>query len=429
MFVRSHQAYGDVVRLHFGAQDYYLLHDPSDVHHVLVDRNKSYVKSKNYRGLKIVVGDGLLTTEGDVWRKKRKLSQPAFHRQHLARFAQMMATDTRSMLDRWATLGGGAIDVHAEMMRLTFRVVGRTLFNTDVDSDARAVGDALKEALTWMDAYVESLFHLPPWVPTPDNLRFARAMRTLDALVHRIIDERRVRPGDGADLLGMLMSVKDEDTGEGMTNHQLRDEVMTLVLAGHETTANALSWTFYLLSQHPDAARALQAEVAAVLGGRDPELGDLSKLTYTKMVIEEALRLYPPAWVFEREALEDDEIGGYLIQKGAIVGVSPWSIHRSPKLWEDPERFDPLRFLPERVAARHKFAYLPFGGGPRLCIGNAFAMMEAQIIVAMVAQRHALGLVAGHPVVPEPLVTLRPRHGMRMRLEPLRAEPPVLRVA
>ncbi len=434
LFVNTQRTCGDFARLRFGHVDYYLLHDPVDVHHVLVENHRAYTKSRSYAGLKLVLGKGLLTSEGDFWRKQRKLAQPAFHRQHMSAFVDTMAADTTDMLARWAALPDPAIDAHTEMMRLTLRIVGKTLFSTDLDGDASAVGAALSHALAWTNRYVESLLPVPPWVPTPENLRFKRSKKTLDDLVFRIIDARRGGAEDPGDLLGMLMAIRDEDTKEGMSDVQVRDEVMTLVMAGHETTANLLAWAFYLLSTHPDVARKLRAEVGEVLGDRTPTLADLGRLAYTKRVIEESLRLYPPAWVFERQAIEDDEIRGFRVPVGSIVGISPWSIHRSTALWDNPEGFDPDRFLPEAVAARPKLAYLPFGGGPRFCIGNGFALLEAQLIVAMVTQRYALELVPGHPVDPEPLVTLRPRHGMRMTLSPAppRAAPRVdraLRVA
>ncbi len=416
LFVRTQRDCGDFARLRFGPYDYYLLHDPVDVHHVLVDNHRAYTKSRNYAGLKLVLGQGLLTSEGDFWRSQRKLAQPAFHRQRMSGFVDTMAKDTASMLERWADLSEPAVDAHAEMMRLTLRIVGRTLFSTDVDGEAPAVGAALTHALAWTNNYVESIVKVPPWLPTPENLRFKRSKKTLDDLVFRILETRRASGEDPGDLLGMLMAVRDEDTREGMSDKQLRDEVMTLVVAGHETTTNLLAWAFYLLSEHPDVARRLKTEVDQVLCGRVPTLADLPRLAYTKQVIEESLRLYPPAWVFERQAVVDDEIKGYRLPKGSIIGISPWSIHRSPSLWNDPERFDPDRFLPAPVAARPKFAYLPFGGGPRFCIGNGFAMMEAQVIVAMIAQKYSLDLVPGHPVVPDPLVTLRPRFGMQMIL-------------
>ncbi len=436
LFVSTRRTYGDLVRFKFGPYYYYLVSDPDDVHHVLVDNHKAYTKSRNYAGLKLVLGQGLLTSEGDFWRSQRKLAQPAFHRQRMSGFVDSMAADTLAMLERWDALREPTVDAHAEMMRLTLRIVGRTLFSTDVDGEASEVGAALTHALAWTNHYVESLVALPPWVPTPDNLRFKRSKKTLDDLVFRIIGARQASGEDAGDLLGMLMAVRDEETREGMSARQLRDEVMTLVVAGHETTANLLSWAFYLMSEHPDVARRLKEEVDLVLGDRVPVLADLPRLAYTKRVIEESLRLYPPAWVFERQSTQEDVLSGFRIPKGSILGISPWCIHRSERLWDEPERFDPDRFLPEAVAARPKFAYLPFGGGPRFCIGNGFAMMEAQIIVAMIAQRWSLELVAGHPVVPDPLVTLRPRHGMQMTLRrsPRDAAPapsltPALRVA
>ena len=419
LFVRVERELGPVARLRFAGIDYYVLHDPDHIHHALVDGHRKYTKSRNYVGLKAVVGEGLLTSEGDFWRRQRKLAQPAFHRNKLAGFVGAMVDDTASMLERWGKESAPWIDLHKEMMHLTFRIVGRTLFSTDIEGEARAIGEALTEALVWANRYAQALVHVPTWVPTAGNMRFRRAMKTLDALVYRIIADRRDSGEDPGDLLGMLMNVTDEATRETMTDRQLRDEVMTLVLAGHETTANLLSWTFYLLSKHPDVARKVRAEVREVLGERTPALEDVGKLAYTKTVLEEALRLYPPAWVFEREAVEDDEIGGYRIAKGTIVAVSPWSLHRSTRLWDNPEGFDPERFGASATAARPKFAYLPFGGGPRLCIGNAFAMMEAQLILATVFQRYRPELVAGHPVEAEPLVTLRPRHGMRMWLRPV----------
>jgi cytochrome P450 len=420
LFLRSNRDLGDMVLFEFGPQKYFLANDLSAVRRVLVDNHKNYVKSRSYRGLKLVLGTGLLTSEGDFWRRQRKLVQPAFHRERLAGFADTMVRSTKDMLDRWAEIPEGqAFDVHAEMTRLTFRLVGQTLFSTEVDGDAHAIGEALTVALRFANEYAESLVSPPVWLPTPNNLRFKRAVRTLDELVQRIIDERRSRDS-GRDLLSMLMAVKDEETGETMSDRQLRDEVMTLVLAGHETTANALSWTFYLLSRHPDVERRLFAEISKVLEGRPPSIDDLAKLTLCANVVQEAMRLYPPAWTFERQALEDDELAGCAVPAGAIVAISPYTLHRHPAYWDNPEGFDPDRFTAARSEGRPKHAYLPFGGGPRLCIGNSFALMEAQLIVASVVQRHRLSLVPGHPVELEPVVTLRPRYGIQVRLAPQR---------
>ena len=410
--------YGDVMFFKFGPYRYFLLSDPTAIKHVLTDNAKNYVKSRNYQGLRILFGQGLLTSEGEFWKRQRRLAQPAFHRERLAGLATSMSKETRRMLDRWRDEGRSDGCAHAEMMRLTFAIVGRTLFSTDVDGDSSAIGEALTVGLHWTNDYAESLVRVPPWVPTPANVRFARAKKTLDELVFRIIDERRAQDDFGDDLLGMLMSATDETGKERMDAKQLRDEVLTLVLAGHETTANLLAFTFHLLSEHPEWDRRVAEEARAVLGDRDPTFDDVPKLRIARMVLEEVMRLYPPVWTFERQALADDVVLGYALPKDAIVGISPYALHRHPKLWENPEGFDPERFAPERTEKRSKYAYLPFGGGPRTCIGNAFAMTEAQIILAMVAREHRLTRVPGHRIELDPAVTLRPKTGIRVKIEP-----------
>jgi cytochrome P450 len=431
LFREARDRYGDVVRFKFGPFQYYLVNDPDIVKHVLVDNPKSYTKSRNYLGLKIVLGEGLLTSEGDHWRRQRKLTQPAFHRDKLAGFADSMAMATRDMLTRWTSEGADkAFCIHAEMMRLTFRIVGLTLFSSDVDGDAKDVGHALEVAMHWANDYAESMIRVPPYIPTPGNVRFKRAKKTLDNVVFRLIAERRAQAatsGDfGGDLLGMLMAATEEPDPNaassasttaraGMDDQQLRDEIITMILAGHETTANLLSWTFSLLSKHPDVECRVLEEARRVLGDRDPVLEDVRSLEYTKMVLEEALRLYPPAWVFERQAILPDMLGKYAIEPGAIVALCPYVIHRHPDHWENPEGFDPERFRPERTEKRARYAYLPFGGGPRMCVGNHFAMMEAQILLAMIVREQRLELEPGHHVVLDPVITLRPKHGIKVR--------------
>jgi cytochrome P450 len=416
LFVNATREHGDVVGLRFGPFRYVIVNHPDAIHHVLVDNFKNYTKSRNYQGIKLVLGSGLLTSEGEFWKRQRRLAQPAFHRERLAGFARMMVDDTTRMLDRWSESDDGApFDLHEEMMRLTFRIVGRTLFHVDVDGDAAAIGRALSVVLRHADEYGNSLLPLPPWVPTPANARFRNAMSTLDELVYRIIAERRASGEDTGDLLSMLMSARDEETQRGMDDQQLRDEVITIVLAGHETTANALTWTLYLLSLHTASERRLRKEIEDVLGDRPPTLEDLPKLTFTSMVIQESMRLYPPAWALERQAIADDEVMGFAIPAGTIVGISPYTLHRHERFWENPEGFDPDRFAPERAAGRPKHAYLPFGGGPRLCIGNSFATMEAQLVLAMILQRCRLDLASGYVVRPDPVITLRPRNGVWMR--------------
>jgi cytochrome P450 len=422
LFTRSVASHGDIVAMRFGPFRYWLLNDPEAIHHVLVDNNKNYTKSRNYQGLKLVLGEGLVTSEGEFWRRQRRLAQPAFHKEKLAGFARTMAEDTAAMLQAWQARGsdGVALDVHAEMMKLTLKIVARTLFSTTVGAEADAIGAALAIALRHAEDYAESLLPVPPWVPTPSNLRFKRAVKTLDELVFRIIDERRKSGADPGDLLAMLMAATDDEAeggARGMTDRQLRDEVMTLVMAGHETTANALTWTFYLLANHPEIEARLRREVDSVLGddaARSPTLADLPKLPYTAMVIQESMRLFPPVWAFERQARGADVVAGFDVPAKAIMAVCPYALHRHPAYWEDPERFDPLRFTPERVESRPRYAYLPFGGGPRQCIGNGFAMMEAQIILAMVVRQKHLALSPGFELELDPVVTLRPKRGMPM---------------
>jgi cytochrome P450 len=418
-FENMRRDYGDYVALRFGTFRYLLVNDPDGIRHVLVDNSRNYPKSRSYMALKLILGEGLLTSEGDFWRRQRRLAQPAFHKEKLASFARTMVSDTTAMLERWRSGDDGiAFDLHREMMALTFRIVNRTLFSAETGADAEAVGKALPVAIEYVNEAADALVRIPSWIPTPKNVRFHRAKRTLDALVLRIIDERRRSEKEHDDLLSMLMSAKDEETRERMTDRQLRDEVMTIVLAGHETTATALTWTFYLLSQHPGVAERLRREASDVLGERLPSMDDLSRLTFTRMVLEESMRLFPPAWEFERRAVADDHMGDYHVSRGTTVAICPYTLHRHPKYWEKPDDFDPERFLPDRAARRPKYAYLPFGGGARLCIGNAFAMMEAQIILAMVARQYALELEPGFAVELEPTITLRPKKGLSMVRKP-----------
>lgn len=413
--------YGDIMRMRFAWMGYYVLNHPDAVHRVLVENHRNYHKSKNYQGLKVMLGQGLLTSEGDFWKKQRKLAQPAFHRERLSKLSTDMVDCTADMLVRWEKeLVGGAplFDLHRELMRLTLRIVGKTLFSTDLDGEAKSIGDALTVAITWANEHVNSILRLPPWVPTPFNNRFRRAKRTIDEVALRLIGERRAYGEDRPDLLGMLMSAQDEASGEKMSDLQLKDELLTLVLAGHETTANALSFTFHLLSHHPEIEKKLLEEVRRVLGERTPELSDLPKMPYTKSVIEESMRLFPPAWVIERDALADDQVMGYRIAKNNVVGVFPYLLHRHPAYWENPEKFDPERFRPELAESRPKHVYLPFGGGPRMCIGNAFAMMEMQLLLPMIVRRHRLVEDPSFKLSLDPSITLRPREGVMVRIEP-----------
>jgi cytochrome P450 len=416
----SASEYGDIISFHFMFFPGLLVNHPDYIRHVLQENHRLYSKRHfDYDVLRPVLGEGLLTSDGDFWLRQRRLIQPAFHRQRVAGFGALMVQEAQAMLQRWEPLyrAGQALDVAEEMMRLTLTVVGRALFSVDLSNQAEAVGPAF----SFINAEVAQLFR--SFLPTPLKFRlprFQRALGELNRTVQVIIDQRRLqlaRSGQaGEDLLAMLIQARDEHSSEQMTDRQLRDEVITLLLAGHETTANALTWTWYLLSQHPQAAERLRQELAGVLAGRPPGIDDLPALPYSRMVVQEALRLYPPAWIISRKAEQDDVIGGYPIPAGTVVSLSPYVMHRHPEFWPSPEAFDPDRFDPVQAESRPAYAYFPFGGGPRLCIGRDFAMQEALLILAAMAQRFDLQLVPGHPVEPEALITLRPKYGMKMTL-------------
>ncbi|MBW4671378.1 MAG: cytochrome P450 [Cyanomargarita calcarea GSE-NOS-MK-12-04C] len=410
--------YGNVVRFRLGTRVLYLVSHPDDIKHVLQDNNKNYQKSPGYQKLESFLGQGLLTSEGNVWRRSRKLMQPAFHRERISNFSEIMTDATEKMLQRWQGFAERreAFNVSDEMMRLTLSIVCRTLFTTDISDEASDVGKSLTVVLKYASDRISSLFVLPENIPTPENIRYQQALSTLDRVVYGLINERKQSGEDTGDLLSMLVFARDEETGESMNDKQLRDEIMTIFLAGHETTANALSWTWYLLSKHPDVERRLSAELKEVLGGRVPTLFDLKNLQYTSMVLNEAMRLYPPAWEVGRETINADKIGGYDIPSNSTVIMSSYVTHRNPDFWDNPEGFDPERFSPERSTGRHQYAYFPFGGGPRTCIGNNFALMEAQLIIADIAQRYRLELVPGHVIEPQPMITLRSRNGVLVTL-------------
>jgi cytochrome P450 len=416
--VSMFQRYGNVAAVRFLLWPTYMIFHPQDVKHVLQENHRNYSKDTYLiHFLRPLLGQGLFSNDGQSWLHQRRLMQPAFHRKQLATFGMLMTGATSSLLERWhnATTRDQPLDVAAEMMRLTLHIVGHALFSIDLSDETGTVGQAFTALLTSISDYIYQ--PVPPLnVPTPRNRRIRQSIRTLDGVVQEIITAHRRLDAGTSDLLSLLLLARDEETGEGMTDRQVRDEVMTLLLAGHETTSNALTWTWYLLSQHPDAESRLHAELEQVLGGSIPTVENLPRLPYTRMVLEEALRLYPPAVGFNRKALGDDEVGGYMVPANTLIWLSPYMTHRHPDFWEHPDVFDPERFSPERSAGRPHFAYFPFGGGPRLCIGSTFAMMEAQLILATVAQRYRLRLVPNHQVEPQVMLTLRPRHGLPMTL-------------
>ena len=415
--LRLRDEYGDIARVPLGAETIYLFSHPELVRDVLVTNHRNFHKGRGLERAKMLLGEGLLTSEGDFHLRQRRLSQPAFHRQRIAAYGAVMANYAALRRDRWHP--GSTIDAHAEMMALTLAIVGKTLFDADVEHEAAEIGEALA---TTFEAFSFGFFlpfgQLLERLPLPATLRFRKARARLDATIYRLIDERRHAPSDRGDLLSMLLLAQDtEGDGGGMSNLQLRDEAMTIFLAGHETTANALTWTWYLLSQHPDVERRMHAEIDTALGGRLPTADDLAALPYTRMVLAESMRLYPPAWILGRRALAPFEVNGFTIPARSIILASQYTIHRDARWFPSPDAFDPERFAPERQVERPKFAYFPFGGGPRVCIGEQFAWMEGILALATIAQRWRLRLVPGHPVALQPIITLRPKFGMRMTVE------------
>jgi cytochrome P450 len=419
VFMQAALQFGDVVYFRIGPRRGYLITNPDDVRHVLQDNARNYHKSPLYDKLRMFLGNGLLTSEDDFWLRQRRIAQPAFHRQRMTALASVMASAARDAAARWQPLAstGQPVDVDEEMMRLTRTVVVRALLGADLGPFTSTIDPAW----TIINQHVgESFWSLGfDKLPTPKYRRFKAARAVLRGAVDHVIAERRRNPpGDdvGGELLSMLMA-RDEETGEAMTDEQLRVEVTTFLLAGQETTSLALTWTWYLLSQHPQARQRLEDEIDGVLEGRPPEHSDLANLPYLRMVVDESLRLYPPAWGFSRQALSDDRLGGFRLPHGWLAFVIPYVLHRLPAFWPNPDQFDPERFLPERSADRPKFAYIPFGAGPRQCIGNQFALIETQLSVATFAQSYRLHLPPGHRADPWPLITLRPRFGMPMIIE------------
>lgn len=414
------RTHGDIAHYRIATYTGYHVNHPDYIQHVLQGNHRNYSKANyNYEMLKPVLGEGLITSTGDEWLHQRRLMQPAFHRERLARFGSVATRATLDMLERWDVIAarGQPLDAWDEMMRLTLRIVGESLFSVKVGAGADTIGTAFTVLNEDVAYRLRDVVVPPLWVPTKRNRAFKNARAQLDAVVYAMIRHRQEAGDPRDDLLGMLLEARDRAAGEGMSDRQVRDEVMTLLLAGHETTALLLVWTWYLLATHPPITCKLRNELDTALAGRLPTVDDLAALEYTEMVLHESLRLHPPVWIISRRAIDDDEIGGYPIPAGSNVTVSPYTMHRHPAFWTDPQRVEPERFAPERAAGRHRYAYLPFGGGPRYCIGSHFAMMEAQLILATVSQRYRLTLLPDQVVEPEPLVTLRPRHGLKMRLQ------------
>lgn len=412
-FQRWAREFGDIFYYRALWLHVYFLNDPDLIEWVLIRNSQNFLKDRVVQNSRWFFGQGLLTNEGESWLRQRRLSQPAFHRERVASYARVMTAYTEEMLRYWKA--DETRDIHQDMMQLTLRIVVRCLFNVEAEKT-----DIISSAMNLlMRNATGARMLLPPmarYLPTPSMIALRHAVGQLEQTVYDIIAARRASSTDSGDLLSMLMNVRDED-GSGMSDKQLRDEVLTFLLAGHETTALALSWTWHLLSQHPEVEEKLHAELRQVLSGRSPEFKDFPALAYTDRVLKESMRLYPPAWSLARTAIKDFELRGYKIPAGANIVMSQWIMHRNPTYFADPEKFDPDRWLDPVMQKLPRFVYFPFGGGPRLCIGNMFAMMEAMLLLATIAQRFRLRLAPDHPVIPVPSFTLRPKHGIRMTLE------------
>jgi cytochrome P450 len=415
---RAAREYGDVARFRMGPIDLHLINRPDWIRDVLVTNAASFHKGRGLERAKRLLGQGLLTSEDPVHLRQRRMIQPAFHHQRISSYGAAMVELADRLAGRWAA--GETRDVAHEMTRLTLAIVGRTLFDADVETEADEIGAALTAAMQLFGRSIAlPYFEILDRLPLPSNRRFDRARARIDATIARLISERRRSPGRGSDLLSLLVEASDtEGDGSRMSDAQVRDEAITIFLAGHETTANALAWTWYLLSQNPEAEARLHAELDAVLGDRAPAVEDLPRLRYAESVLAESMRLYPPAWILGRRVLTPYAVGGFDIPAGSIVVVCQWVTHRDARYFPDPERFDPERWRPEIRDARPKFSYFPFGGGPRVCIGEGFAWMEGVLVLATIARRWRPRLAAGQKIVPAPSITLRPRHGIRMVLEP-----------
>ena len=408
--------YGDIVFFRFLGVPACFVNRPDYIESVLVTQNNNFVKSKDYRAMRRVLGNGLLLSEGEFWRRQRKLIQPAFHQARIAAYADVMAGYTQRMLASWND--GQTLDIHEAMMHLTLGIVAKTLFDADVSREAEDVDAALSILMGKFLRQAGLALLLPKWVPLPTSQLLKRAVGRLNKVIYGIIDERRSSGKLSGDLLSVFLQARDDD-GVGMTDRQLHDEIMTLFLAGHETTANVLSWTWFLLGRNPQVEQKLDQELRRVLGGRVPAPVDLPQLVYTDMVLRESMRLYPPVWVIGRRALTPFRLGEYELPADTNVLISQLILHKDPRYFPDPERFDPSRWSANdpRAQSLPRFAYFPFGGGPRVCIGAGFAMMEAVLLLATIAQQFRVRIAPGQKAKMQPTVTLRPRGGIQATLE------------
>ncbi|MEF3302583.1 cytochrome P450 [Paenibacillus sp. GYB003] len=414
---QSFREYGELVHLRFGpSRHLYLLTNPDWIKEVLLTKQHHFRKAKGLQTAKAVVGEGILTSEGDKHLRQRRLMQPSFRKDRISLYGDSMVRHAERLIERWRD--GETRVVTDDMMKLTLDIITETMFGTQLDGGVEEIGRAIDVGMKYVSRKASSIIDLPAGFPTKSNREFQEASKLLDGVIYSIIERRRKHAGEGGearrDLLSMLLAARDED-GSAMTDEQVRDEVMTIFIAGHETTANTLSWTWYLLTQNPEAERKFHDELDAVLGGRAPTVDDLEKLNYLQLLLWESMRVYPAVWAINREVADEVEIGGHRFRPGDTIMMSQYVMHRNPNYYDDPERFRPERFENDFLKTIPQFAYFPFGGGPRVCIGNNFALMEAALILATIGRRYKLRLADRHPPIElEPLVTLRPKPGLTM---------------
>lgn len=410
--------YGDIVLLKLGKINGYLVAHPAHVHHLLVKNQKNYSKGRGYDGLRLLTGQGLITSEGELWQQQRRLMQPSFTPNAVSGYTTIMTEIIQGLVERWqvAAARGDILNIDDEMMRLTMSVIGKAMFSIDLSEEVLEVRQALHTAFAFITTRTNNPFKLPLRVPLPRHQRFNAAMQTINRFLTERIEEGR-RAQENKNLLSILLRAQDEETGRGMSEQQVRDEVITLFFAGFETTARSLTWAWDLITRHRDVQTKLETEVDRVLGGRQPATGDLFNLPYVRMVVDETLRLYPPTAMLARQNREADVLGGYPIPAGSMLLPSPYLVHRHPEFWPDAERFDPERFTPENAEARPKYAYIPFASGPRVCIGNNFALLEMVLAIAMLTARYRLKPVDLHPIDYVLRGTIHPSRPLLAQLE------------
>ena len=409
--------YGDISQVRLGPTRLIIVNRPELVKHVLQEKHANYGRPAFVSLMRRIVGNGLLFSEGDFWLRQRRTMQPSFHRERIAGFARTMANAVSQRIEAWQARGPNLeLDLSRELAQLSLEIVGRTLFSADLADQASALGPAIQRTLAWLNERTMRPLAAPLFIPTEGNRRFRAAQQLFDRSIEQLVNERRSSSFEGSDLLSMLLDARDPETGEAMSDKQLHDEVLPFLIARYETTSAALEWTLILLAQHPSIAERVRAEQRAVCGARPPAPEELSRLPYTRMVIDEALRLYPPVFGLSRRVIQDDTLEGHRIPRGAQVLVSPYALHRHPRLWERPDDFDPEHFAPAKAEQRPRYAHIPFGGGPRQCIGNAFAMMELQILIPSLIGALQFELIAPNEIKPQTCMTLRPTAPVRVRV-------------